>query len=146
MPRPARRITHDRNTFAYASAHVRDDGFVGRRSITFTCPRGHAFMVPFADGIALPDRWECRQHGLMAELGAVPRERPPAKIRTHWDMLCERRPEADMVQLLNQQLKALRAGRLLPMEEWLRQSQERSRERRDAGLGMDIPPIVRPRI
>lgn len=30
--------------------------------------------------------------------------------------------------LLNQQLKALRAGRLLPMEEWLRQAQERSHE------------------
>ena len=36
----------------------------------------------------------------------------------------ERRPEPELAQLLNEQLKDLRAGQLLPVDQWLHQMQQ----------------------
>lgn len=93
-----------------------------RQSAAFVCPRGHEFTLVFADDVELPSSWECRQHSTQAELETQARLQPqPVKVRTHLDMLRERRSEPELAQLLDDQLKALRAGQLVSVEEWVGQ-------------------------
>ena len=41
-----------------------------------------------------------------------PEEKPGKPVRTHWDMLLERRSEEELQVLLDQRLELLRAGKL----------------------------------
>jgi hypothetical protein len=81
----------------------------------------------FADNADLPITWECRQHGIEARLNDSAYRPCPAKTRCHWDMVLERRPVSDLAQPLDQQLKELRAGRLIPIEQWLAMRNEQRR-------------------
>jgi hypothetical protein len=92
------------------------------QSVDFVCPRGHEFTLMFAENVELPSAWECRQHSTAAGLKNQARPQPPpVKVRTHWDMLRERRKESDLERLLDAQLKALRSGQLMSVEQWLHQ-------------------------
>jgi hypothetical protein len=75
----------------------------------------------FADDIELPAEWECRQHGIAARLKDSAHSQQPAKTRTHWDMVRERRNESELARILDDQIKDLRAGRLVGVEVWLRE-------------------------
>lgn len=84
--------------------------FAERVSITYDCPRGHHTTVPFStEAEEVPVLWECR-----CGVEALRRdyERPDPVIgrpvRTHWDMLLERRTIADLEVLLNERLELLR--------------------------------------
>jgi len=111
--------SQERGIFTQAAAQVRDDELAARQAVGFACPRGHDFTVFFADTADLPMTWECRQHGIEGRLkDSAPRPRP-VKARCHWDMVLERRRVSELAQLLNQQLKDLQAGRLIPVEQWL---------------------------
>jgi RNA polymerase binding protein RbpA len=102
---------------------VPDDDLTARQSVAFTCPQGHEFTLTFADNAIPPCTWECRQHSVTAEhKDALPQEQP-TKARSHWDMVNERRPESELAQLLDTQLKALRAGQLQTVGQWLHQAQ-----------------------
>jgi hypothetical protein len=118
-----RASSEDRGLFSYEPA--RGD-LVARRSVGFVCPSGHEFMVVFADGVTLPSSWECRQHGVQAGLRGVPhhQQQPPVVVRSHWDLLRERRRDAELARLLAEQLRELRAGRLVPVSTWLRRSRQ----------------------
>jgi len=128
MPIPRRARAHDDGIFAQP-AQARDDDLVARRSVSFTCRRGHEFVIPFAADAVVPATWECRQHGISAGLAnATPRQ--PVKTRSHGDLVLERRLITELAQLLNQQLTALRAGQLVSVEQWLQQQQEAMRRER----------------
>ena len=121
MPAPQRilRISRDGGTFTQEPSRFRDGDLAARRSVEFLCPRGHKFTIPFADTVAPPTTWECRQHGIDARLKNTTQPQQPVKTHNHWDKVLERRPETELAQLLNQQLKELRAGRLAPVGQWL---------------------------
>lgn len=78
---------------------------------TFDCPRGHATTVPFAAEAEVPSSWECRVCGATALLrdGAQPEEKTGKPVRTHWDMLLERRTIAELEEVLAERLDALHA-------------------------------------
>jgi len=118
------RITPDRGTFAHEPIRVPEDGLVARTPIGFRCPRGHNFTVTFADEAELPVSWECRRHSVQAGRIGVLRQPTPVAPRTHWDMVRERRPEPELAQLLDEQLRALQAGQLMPVSLWLHQMQK----------------------
>jgi len=123
------RTTHDRGIFTHEPAQIHDDDLAARQSVEFTCPQGHTFSVTFADDAIPPRTWECRQHGVPAELNNTrPREHQPTKARSHWDMLSQRRPEPELAQLLNTQLNALRAGQLVTVEQWLRHNADNTKK------------------
>ncbi len=84
-----------------------------RQPVTYDCPSGHATTVPFSIEAEVPDRWECRTCGAVAEKrhGEVAEPKAVKPARTHWDMLMERRTVADLEELLEERLDLLRAGR-----------------------------------
>jgi rubredoxin len=83
--------------------------FAPRALTAFDCPAGHATTVPFAAEADIPATWECRVCG--AEALRRNAEQPEAKVgkpvRTHWDMLLERRSIAELEEVLAERLAAL---------------------------------------
>jgi hypothetical protein len=85
-----------------------------RQNVSYDCPNGHHFSVPFSTEADVPPLWDCPRCG--AESLRVHAERPVPKPvkppRTHWDMLLERRSIAELEELLDERLALLRAGEL----------------------------------
>lgn len=85
----------------------------------------HVYLCPvcefeteliFAAEAEAPDTWECRKCGAQAVLmvGAEPITLEPTEekqVRTHWDMLLERRTREELEVLLEDRLSYLRARR-----------------------------------
>ena len=90
--------------------------FAARQRIAYVCATGHEFEIPMAAEADVPALWECprcggeslRSDGVRAE---AKEEKP---VRTHWDMLRERRSIAELEDLLAERLDLLRSGELGP--------------------------------
>lgn len=121
-PMPRRARTRDQGIFTHEPAGARDDDLVAHQSVGFTCPRGHEFTVHFADDVTPPAGWECRKHSIMPRPTDGDHPDQTVKKRSHWDMVLERRPETELEQILAEQLKALRAGQLMPVDQRLKQN------------------------
>ena len=52
-----------------ATSYETDEGVdvAERQPVTYDCPNGHATTVPFSIEADVPDRWECRTCGAVAE-------------------------------------------------------------------------------
>ncbi|MGI9197190.1 MAG: RNA polymerase-binding protein RbpA [Candidatus Nanopelagicales bacterium] len=85
----------------------------GRLVITYDCPRGHVTTVPFSvEAEEIPVLWECRCGAEALQRSASrPDEKPVRHVRTHWDMLLERRTIDDLEELLDERLGLLRETR-----------------------------------
>lgn len=84
-----------------------------REDTVFHCPHGHTFMVPFSVEADIPNEWECRCGAIALRADAAPSEEKRVRpVRTHWDMLLERRTVGDLEDLLNERLQLLRSGKL----------------------------------
>ena len=83
-----------------------------RRITTYVCPQGHRIELPFSVEADVPPVWECRC-GAEAKLldGPDPMPRETKHVRTHWDMLLERRSIPELEELLEERLTLLRASR-----------------------------------
>jgi hypothetical protein len=83
--------------------------FAPRLQATYDCPSGHATVMPFAAEAEVPARWECRVCGDTALLrdGEQPEAKPVKHVRTHWDMLLERRSVAELEEVLAERLAVL---------------------------------------
>lgn len=89
------------------------DRFVAR----YVCPDGHELQIPFAAEATPPAQWECKCGKMADLLGDAPEDeevKAAKPVRTHWDMLLERRSMEELEDLLNEQLGLLREGRLRP--------------------------------
>ncbi|MCD4549428.1 MULTISPECIES: RNA polymerase-binding protein RbpA [unclassified Schaalia] len=91
--------------------------FADRYIVRYMCANGHEFDVTLSTEATAPATWECRC-GLVADLLGDATEDEDQKVnkpvRTHWDMLCERRTMEELEEVLNEQLTLLREGRLRP--------------------------------
>ena len=87
--------------------------FAPRKVAAYHCPHGHSFSVPLAADADAPATWECRTCGTTSLLadGVRPDEKPGKPVRTHWDMLLERRTLADLEEVLAERLALLRETR-----------------------------------
>ncbi len=83
-----------------------------RRITTYVCPLGHRIELPFSVEADVPPVWECRC-GNEAKLldGPEPEPRQVKHVRTHWDMLLERRSIPELEELLEERLTLLRESR-----------------------------------
>ncbi len=83
-----------------------------RRITTYVCPQGHRIELPFSVEADVPSVWECRC-GSEAKLldGPEPTPKETKHVRTHWDMLLERRSIPELEELLEERLTLLRASR-----------------------------------
>ena len=84
-----------------------------RQMVRFACPAGHEVVVPMSLEADLPPAWECRCGETAVRENAGSSDAKPIKpVRTHWDMLLERRTKAELEELLQERLVLLRSGAL----------------------------------
>ncbi len=81
-----------------------------RQEIGFDCPKGHHFTVVFAEEAELPTEWECSRCGETARRsdGVESEAKATKPVRTHWDMLRERRSNEALEDLLAERLDEIR--------------------------------------
>src|SRR3954453_18642451 len=86
--------------------------FAARQEVGYDCSRHHHFTLVFSAEEDIPSLWECPRCG--AESLRSDGRRPEAKeekpVRTHWDMLRERRSIAELEDLLAERLDLLPPG------------------------------------
>ncbi|MGV1036313.1 MAG: RNA polymerase-binding protein RbpA [Candidatus Nanopelagicales bacterium] len=80
-----------------------------RQPVSYDCPNGHVTTMPFSLEAEVPLVWECRcgSEALLRD-GDRPEPKVAKHVRTHWDMLMERRTTADLEVLLTERLDLLR--------------------------------------
>ncbi|MGH3366799.1 MAG: RNA polymerase-binding protein RbpA [Nocardioidaceae bacterium] len=90
--------------------------FAPRQQVAYICAQGHAFEIPMAADAEVPEVWECVRCGGDARLvdGAEPETKKEKPVRTHWDMLRERRSISELEEILSERLTMLRAGEIGP--------------------------------
>lgn len=84
-----------------------------RQIVEYVCPAGHVTSLPLSVEAEVPTLWECRCGGqaLRRDFDA-PEAVPTRHVRSHWDMLLERRSVAELEDLLSERLDLLRKGQL----------------------------------
>lgn len=90
--------------------------FAARQQIAYRCPRGHAFEITMSVEAEVPALWECPRCGEEA-LGVntpEPEKKEEKPVRTHWDMLLERRSIPELEEILTERLELLRGGEIGP--------------------------------
>src|SRR3954447_3956244 len=94
----------------------RNTDLAPRHEVMYDCPRGHEVSVPMASEAELPATWECRVCGGIALLrdGAGFEAKPAKHVRTHWDMLLERRSIDDLEEVLAERMAELHARTAKP--------------------------------
>jgi hypothetical protein len=88
----------------------RNTDLAPRREVAYDCPAGHETRMLMAADAELPGNWECRTCGASALLrdGEAPEAKAGKPVRTHWDMLLERRSLDDLEDVLAERLAELR--------------------------------------
>lgn len=83
-----------------------------RQNVDYICDDGEKITVIFAAEAEIPGTWMAPSGkvGLLAE-GEAPEAPPEKPVRTHWDMLLERRSQEDLEDILKDRLKILRERR-----------------------------------
>lgn len=110
------RITNATSLGSKSYENDRDVILSPRLELAFDCPAHHHFSVIFSAEASLPELWDCptcwapavRSDGVRAAA------EPQKPIRTHWDMLRERRSLPDLEKILAERLALLRAGAIGP--------------------------------
>ena len=83
-----------------------------RQMIAYVCEDGHRTELPFSVEAEIPSTWECRCNKIAKlEDGPEPELKPTKPVRTHWDMLLERRSVPELEELLEERLQLLRERR-----------------------------------
>ncbi|MGA8850613.1 MAG: RNA polymerase-binding protein RbpA [Aeromicrobium sp.] len=87
-----------------------------RQEIEYVCADGHTFTVTMADEAEVPLEWEDPKTGQKGRLvdGAEPEPKNEKHVRTHWDMLLERRSVDELEEILTERLELLRGGEIGP--------------------------------
>lgn len=84
-----------------------------RQVVTYVCPEGHHTVIPFSvEAEEIPYEWSCRcgREAVRPDT-SKPEDKPGRHVRTHWDMLLERRTIADLEALLQERLALLHGSK-----------------------------------
>lgn len=93
------------------TSYESDNGLLAPRALTtYVCDQGHRVTMPFSvEADEIPSTWPCACGATGELLGAVKPEPVAGKhVRTHWDMLLERRTIKDLEGILKERLEVLR--------------------------------------
>ncbi|GAA1647511.1 RNA polymerase-binding protein RbpA [Mycolicibacterium murale] len=73
---------------------------------------GQEFDVPFADDAVIPGIWACRNgmDGILLN-GEAPSPKKGRRVRTHWDMVLERRSLPELEALFEERMAVIQALR-----------------------------------
>jgi hypothetical protein len=89
----------------------RNTDLAPRQEAVYDCPHGHTFSVPLASDADVPATWDCRSCGATGKLrdATAPEPKQGKPVRSHWDMLLERRSIDDLEEVLAERLAELHA-------------------------------------
>jgi hypothetical protein len=99
-----------------ATSYEVDNGIsVPRVLTTYVCPDDHRTTLPFfAEADEIPDIWECECGQTGLRMGAVMPDMPAQRVlRSHMDMIRERRDENDLGNALDEVLRNLRGANVV---------------------------------
>ncbi len=87
-----------------------------RQEVAYVLPDGRTFTVTMSDEAEVPLQWEDPKSGIVGRLvdGAEPEAKDEKHVRTHWDMLLERRSVDELEEILTERIELLRAGEIGP--------------------------------
>ena len=90
--------------------------FAARQQVGYRCPQGHDFEITMSVEAEVPAVWECPRCGAeaLSTSGIVKEEKAEKPVRTHWDMLLERRSIKELEDILSERLDLLRSGEIGP--------------------------------
>ena len=90
--------------------------FAARQQVGYRCSHGHKFEITMSDEADVPAYWECPRCGAeaLSTDGIVPEIKIDKPVRTHWDMLLERRSVVELEDILSERLALLRGGEIGP--------------------------------
>jgi hypothetical protein len=90
--------------------------FAARQNVAYGCPQGHDFEIPMSVEADVPAVWECPRCGAeaLSKDGLIREAKAEKPVRTHWDMLLERRSLPELEEILTERLELLRAGAIGP--------------------------------
>ena len=90
--------------------------FAARQNVGYICKQGHEFEIPMSAEADVPAVWECPRCGAEAAAadGSLPEAKNEKPVRTHWDMLLERRSIKELEDILTERLELLRGGEIGP--------------------------------
>ncbi len=90
--------------------------FAPRQRVIYDCANGHEFDIPMAAEAEIPFTWECPRCGAESRQrdGLPPEAKLEKRVRTHWDMLLERRSLTELEDILSERLELLRTGAIGP--------------------------------
>ncbi len=106
----ADRVLRGSRLGAVSYENERSQAPAARVRVAFDCPHGHHFDIVFAEEADLPGLWDCPTCGAssLATHQPAPLLKPTKPVRTHWDMLLERRSVGDLEVLLDERLAEIR--------------------------------------
>ena len=87
--------------------------FAARQNVAYACPQGHEFEIPMSVEAEVPAVWECPRCGAeaLSKDGLAREAKAEKPVRTHWDMLLERRSIAELEDILAERLQEVRTRR-----------------------------------
>ena len=90
--------------------------FAARQQVGYRCPQGHEFEITMSVEAEVPAVWECPRCGAeaLSTSGILKEEKAEKPVRTHWDMLLERRSIKELEDILSERLDLLRSGEIGP--------------------------------
>ena len=90
--------------------------FAARQQVGYQCPQGHTFEITMSVEADVPATWECPRCGAegLSIDGIKPEEKAEKPVRTHGDMLLERRSIKELEDILKERLELLRGGEIGP--------------------------------
>jgi ribosomal protein L37AE/L43A len=90
--------------------------FAARQQVGYRCPQGHEFEITMSVEAEVPAVWECPRCGAegLSTSGITREEKVEKPVRTHWDMLLERRSIKELEDILSERLELLRGGEIGP--------------------------------
>lgn len=90
----------------------KDTELAPRQEVAFECAHGHMTSVPMSLEAEIPGVWECRVCGRIAKLrdGSDAAQKAAKPVRSHWDMLLERRSVDELEDILTERLDQLHAS------------------------------------
>lgn len=107
--------TSMRGTRLGAISLERDDAVPAaeRMNITYVCPQNHKTVVPMSvEAEEIPYEWDCRCGAIAYRPDEVAPEKPEERyVRTHWDMLLERRSMKELQEIYNERVALLNENR-----------------------------------
>ena len=89
----------------------RNHDLAPRQVARYRTDNGEEFDVPFADDAEIPGAWLCRNGMEGTLIGDLSEPKKVKPLRTHWDMLRERRSIEELEELLKERLEFIKLRR-----------------------------------